>query len=209
LTGTFIPLIVPLISRPSSQGYRPNGVLMTPIIQSLLTVLGAFFVVAMLVGLTTALAADLMLGSAGPGAEPTTPFLVVNLTYSVLYAIVGGYLATTVSDHAPLGHTADLSVFMMLLGLSTWVINGGDPASWKLTLSPEREGIIVVKQSIEFVFFEGCPNVDMARANLRSAVQSAGEERTWKEWDLGPDATPKHLRSHGSPTVLIDGHDIG
>jgi hypothetical protein len=89
---------------------------MTPIIRSVLTVLGAFFVVAVLVGLTTAVAAELMLGSAGPGAEPTTPFLVVNLTYSVLYAIVGGYVAATVSDHSPLGHAAALSVFMTLPG---------------------------------------------------------------------------------------------
>ena len=114
---------------------------MTPIIRSVLTVLGAFFVVAVLVGLTTALVAELMLGSAGPGAEPTPPFLVVNLTYSVVYAIVGGYVAATVSDRSPLGHAAALSVFMMALGLTTWVINLGEPASgqpawypWVITL---------------------------------------------------------------------------
>jgi hypothetical protein len=114
---------------------------MTPIIRSALTVLGAFFVVAVLVGLTTALTAELMLGSAGPGAEPTPLFLAVNLTYSVLYAIVGGYVAATVADHSPLRHAAALSVFMMLLGLATWVVNGGQPApgqpvwySWVITL---------------------------------------------------------------------------
>ena len=114
---------------------------MTPIIRSVLTVLGAFFVVAVLVGLTTALAAELMLGSAGRGAEATTPFLVVNLSYSVLYAIVGGYVAATVSDHSPLGHAAALSAFMMLLGLTTWVMDSGQPAPgqpvwypWVITL---------------------------------------------------------------------------
>ena len=109
---------------------------MTPIIRSVLTVLGAFFVVAVLVGLTTALATELMLGSMGPGAEPTTPFLVVNLTYSVLYAIVGGYVAATVSDRSPLLHAAALSAFMMLLGLTTWVINGGQPAPGQPTWYP-------------------------------------------------------------------------
>jgi hypothetical protein len=74
---------------------------MTPIIRSVLTVLGAFFVVAVLVGLTTAVPAELMLGSAGPGAELRTAFLVVNLTYSVPYTIVGGYVAATVSDRSP------------------------------------------------------------------------------------------------------------
>ena len=101
---------------------------MTPIIRSVLCVVGAFFVVAVLVGLTTALTAQLMLGSTGPDAEPTTPFLVVNLIYSVLFAIIGGYVAATVSDHAPLRHAAALSAFMMLLGLASWLINGGQPA---------------------------------------------------------------------------------
>ena len=114
---------------------------MPPIIRSVLSVVGAFVVVAVLVGLATALAAQLMLGSTGPGTEPTTPFLVVNLTYSVLFAVAGGYVAATVSDPSPLGHAAALSAFMMLLGLTSWLINGGQPASgqpdwypWVMTL---------------------------------------------------------------------------
>ena len=105
-----------------------NGDLMTPIVRSVLSVVGAFFVVAVLVGVATALASRLMLGPAGPGSEPTTAFLAVNLTYSVLFAIVGGYVAATVSDHSPLGHAAALSVSMMLLGLTSWMINGYQPA---------------------------------------------------------------------------------
>jgi peptidoglycan/LPS O-acetylase OafA/YrhL len=101
---------------------------MTPIIRSVLSVLGAFFVVVVLVALATALSAELMLGSIGPGTEPTTPFLAVNLAYSVLFAIVGGYVAATVSDHAPLGHAAALSGVMILLGLITWSMDGGQPA---------------------------------------------------------------------------------
>jgi hypothetical protein len=115
---------------------------MPPFIRSVLCVVGAFSVVAVLVGVTTALIAQLMLGSTGPDAEPTTPFLVVNLIYSVLFAIVGGYVAATVSDHSPLGHAAALSAFMMMLGLGTWwLINGGQPAPgqpdwypWVITL---------------------------------------------------------------------------
>ncbi len=64
------------------------------------------------------------------------------------------------------------------------------------------------KQSIELVFFEGCPNVGLARDNLRSALQSAGEDITWTAWDLRSDSTPKHVKSHGSPTVLINGRDV-
>ena len=101
---------------------------MTPIVRSALSVVGAFFVVAVLVGLATALASRLMLGSTGLGAEQTTPYLTVNFAYNVLFAIVGGYVAATVSDHSPLGHAAALSLFMMVLGPVSWVINGGQPA---------------------------------------------------------------------------------
>jgi len=55
--------------------------------------------------------------------------------------VAGGYVAATVSDHSPLGHAAALSAFMMLLGLTSWLINGGQPASgqpdwypWVMTL---------------------------------------------------------------------------
>ena len=64
------------------------------------------------------------------------------------------------------------------------------------------------KQRIELVFFEWCPNVGLARENLGAALQSAGGDITWTEWDLGSDSTPKDLRSHGSPTVLIGGRDV-
>ena len=64
------------------------------------------------------------------------------------------------------------------------------------------------KKSIELVFFDGCPKVSVARDNLRSALQWEGKDTTWTEWDLFADSTPKHLRQHGSPTILIDGRDV-
>ena len=50
------------------------------------------------------------------------------------------------------------------------------------------------EQSIEIIFFDGCPNVNIARDNLRSALQWEGKDTTWTEWDLFADLTPKHLR---------------
>ena len=64
------------------------------------------------------------------------------------------------------------------------------------------------EQSIELIFFDGCPNVNLARDNLCSALQWEGKDTTWTEWDLFADLTPKHLRQHGSPTILIDGRDV-
>ena len=121
---------------------------MPPIIRSVLSVVGAFIVVAVLVGLATALTSQLMLGSTGPDAEPTTPFLVVNLIYSVLFAIVGGYVAATVSDHSPLRHAAALSAFMMLLGLAAWLIGGGQPAPGQPNWYPWAISLLVPPNAV-------------------------------------------------------------
>ena len=64
---------------------------------------------------------------------------------------------------------------------------------------------------IDLVYFEGCPNADQARENIRAAAGLAGlpPERTeWSEWDLMSGDIPEALSEHGSPTVLVDGHDV-
>ena len=96
--------------------------------KSALSVLGAFFVVAVLVGVATAVASSIMLGGIGADVEVTAAYLVVNLAYSALISVIGGYVAATVSDHSPLGHAAGLAGFMMFLGLASWlVVNRGNP----------------------------------------------------------------------------------
>lgn len=61
---------------------------------------------------------------------------------------------------------------------------------------------------IELVYFEGCPHAVKARENIKSALEAAGQEAHWSEWDLEAESTPDRYRQHGSPTVLIDGHDV-
>lgn len=61
---------------------------------------------------------------------------------------------------------------------------------------------------IDLVYFEGCPNATKARDNLRAAIQQAGGDLGWSEWDLMADTTPEQFRKHGSPTVLVDGIDV-
>jgi mercuric ion transport protein len=62
---------------------------------------------------------------------------------------------------------------------------------------------------IELVYFEGCPNAVKARANIRAAVAEAfAAPVEWSEWDLMDDATPEGFKRYGSPTVLVDGHDV-
>ena len=61
---------------------------------------------------------------------------------------------------------------------------------------------------IDLVFFEGCSNAAIARQNLQAALEALGAGWTWSEWDLMADTTPDDFRRHGSPTVLVDGHDV-
>ena len=67
---------------------------------------------------------------------------------------------------------------------------------------------MVEKQTVELICYEGCPNLSLARANLRAALVAAGREVTWMHWDLLATWTPEHLRRYGSPTVLVDGRDV-
>lgn len=62
--------------------------------------------------------------------------------------------------------------------------------------------------TIELVYFEGCPNADAARENLRKACTDLGMEADWKEWDQNNDNIPEHVKAFGSPSILVDGKDV-
>lgn len=62
---------------------------------------------------------------------------------------------------------------------------------------------------IELVYFDGCPNAVKARENIRAAVAEVfAQPIEWAEWDLMADSTPEDFKRYGSPTVLVDGHDV-
>lgn len=60
------------------------------------------------------------------------------------------------------------------------------------------------EHEIDLVYFDGCPNADQARANLRAALDGG----SWREWNLADADTPERFRRYGSPTVLVDGRDV-
>jgi mercuric ion transport protein len=62
---------------------------------------------------------------------------------------------------------------------------------------------------IELVYDRDCPNVDDARAMIRAALAEVGAEIRWTEWDREDARTPERLRNYGSPTVLVNGRDVG
>jgi hypothetical protein len=59
------------------------------------------------------------------------------------------------------------------------------------------------------VFDPVCPNVELARAAIRMALRAIGAPVAWREWDCTDDATPEALRVLGSPSVLVNGEDVG
>lgn len=62
---------------------------------------------------------------------------------------------------------------------------------------------------IELVYDPDCPNVERARAAIRAALSEAGVPESWQEWERGASDTPRSLRELGSPSILVNGRDIG
>ena len=62
---------------------------------------------------------------------------------------------------------------------------------------------------IELIYARDCPNVNAARANLVRALSATRLPVRWTEWDRSLPETPSYVRGFGSPTVLVDGRDVG
>ena len=62
---------------------------------------------------------------------------------------------------------------------------------------------------VQLLTFAGCPNSAAAREMLRSVLASAGITAPIEEVDANAPETPDSLRGWGSPTILIDGVDVG
>ena len=63
-------------------------------------------------------------------------------------------------------------------------------------------------KKIELIYDRDCPNVSATRENLRIALQQCGLSADWQEWDRGSSTCPDYAKNYGSPSVLVDGHDI-
>jgi mercuric ion transport protein len=62
---------------------------------------------------------------------------------------------------------------------------------------------------IDLIYDQTCPNVDRARSMIRRALFEIGAPQTWIEWDRDDEKTPLAFRRFGSPTVLVNGRDVG
>lgn len=66
----------------------------------------------------------------------------------------------------------------------------------------------VMVPRVDLVVDLDCPNVEEARALLRTALARAGYPATWREWERDAAGTPPELRGLGSPTILVEGVDV-
>jgi len=62
---------------------------------------------------------------------------------------------------------------------------------------------------IELVYDPTCPNVRQARDAIRGALGALGAPIAWREWVRDGPGTPAALRRFPSPSVLVNGEDVG
>lgn len=62
---------------------------------------------------------------------------------------------------------------------------------------------------IELVYDPDCPNVERARQAIREALSVVGAPLAWREYRREDVETPMELRALGSPSVLVNGVDVG
>lgn len=62
--------------------------------------------------------------------------------------------------------------------------------------------------TIEFIYFDGCPNIEATRENIRSACKTVGVRPEWKEYNQSDENVPDYIQGYGSPTILVNGRDV-
>ncbi len=93
-------------------------------LHSFLAVLGGFAAMAVVVMVTTAIAATLLVpggmrAMATPGASLPRTYLVANLGCSAVAAFLGGTLTARIAGHDPLVHGGALAMLMVLMSVTS------------------------------------------------------------------------------------------
>jgi hypothetical protein len=95
--------------------------------------LAGFVSMALLVGLSVPVALALT-GRFGP--QPNPPYLAANIGFSVLAAIVGGFVCGWIAGRAPLVHSLVLAAIVLVLGaVSALQPAPGQPAWYPWTMA--------------------------------------------------------------------------
>ena len=60
---------------------------------------------------------------------------------------------------------------------------------------------------IAILYVPGCPNLDLARARVREALDATGVDAAVTETEVATAEAAEQAGMRGSPTILIDGRD--
>ncbi|MCW8193728.1 hypothetical protein F6455_02880 [Proteobacteria bacterium 005FR1] len=63
--------------------------------------------------------------------------------------------------------------------------------------------------SVELIYQQGCPGLQEARHALVEALSSLNMGAEWSEWEQSDPGLPDHAKDFGSPTILVEGRDVG
>jgi len=61
---------------------------------------------------------------------------------------------------------------------------------------------------VELLYFDGCPNLEVARAQLQAALVNCGATTRVELVRMTGDATAQAMKFLGSPSVRINGRDV-
>jgi hypothetical protein len=61
---------------------------------------------------------------------------------------------------------------------------------------------------IEILYFEGCPNHEVANKRVRDVLNDLGIEAEVVHINVKDEATAEEVRFPGSPTVRVNGEDV-
>ena len=67
----------------------------------------------------------------------------------------------------------------------------------------------MVDLRIQLITFAGCPNAAAARAMIERTLSEAGIAARIEEVDTSAPGAPASLDEWGSPTILVNGIDVG
>ena len=99
-------------------------------IRSVLSILAGYVLMAVLIMVATVVSARLMLHVSGVDEmrtmKPTVTYMIVNLGYSGVFAVLGGFAAAALAKRAPLIHALILAVIMIGMGIALMFSNTGN-----------------------------------------------------------------------------------
>lgn len=87
-------------------------------IRSAAAVIGGFLAYAFLMGFTVLVLQTVMPGTFGPATDPRAPWaMILEIVYSILFAVFGGYVAGLIARRAEEGHAAILAALILIIGV--------------------------------------------------------------------------------------------